>query len=327
MTESTSSSGPAHGPALLRGLIKLARPHQWSKSVFVAIGPFYWLTDNTPEDVWVFAADVLMACVAFALASSGCYVFNDLADVNEDRNHPRKKNRPIASGMVGESLARWYGLALFAAASLLIIVLPSQTKWVTGAFLLAYVVNVMAYSARLKHIVIADVMSLSMGFVLRVLGGCAAISIAPTTWLLNVVLFLSMTLAFGKRLGERRSTTGDVSTIRGVQSEYSDDLLRMAVVVTAVGTLLTYAGYVTTREADFSWPAGNPDQGFNLLWITMIPATYALLRAMLLLEHGKYDDPTELAVADRPFKAAAAVFGLIMLGLWLYVRGGGRGGG
>lgn len=95
----------------------------------------------------------------------------------------------------------------------------------------------------------------------------------------------------------------------------------MAVVVTAVGTLLTYAGYVTTREADFSWPAGNPDQGFNLLWITMIPATFALLRAMLLLEHGKYDDPTELAVSDRPFKAAAGVFGLMMFGLWLYVRG------
>ena len=90
----------------------------------------------------------------------------------------------------------------------------------------------------------------------------------------------------------------------------------MAVVVTAVGTLLTYAGYVTTREADFAF------HGFNLLWITMIPATYALLRAMLLLEHGRYDDPTELAVADRPFKVAALVFGLVMFGLWLAVRQG-----
>ena len=302
-------------PNLLRGLIKLARPTQWSKSVFVAIGPFYWLTDNTPEDIGVFIADVVMACAAFALASSGCYVFNDLADVEEDRNHPRKKKRPIASGVVSEGVARWYGLALFVAAGILISVLPSDNKWVAGGFLFAYIVNVMAYSARLKHIVIADVMSLSMGFVLRVMGGCAAISIAPTTWLLNVVLFLSMTLAFGKRLGERRSMPGDASTIRGVQSQYSDDLLRMAVVVTAVGTLLTYAGYVTTREVDFAF------HGFNLLWITMIPATYALLRAMLLLEHGRYDDPTELAVSDRPFKVAALAFGLVMFGLWLLVRG------
>lgn len=312
MTEAT----PNPAPSTLRGLIKLARPTQWSKSVFVAIGPFYWLTDNTPENIGVFIADVFLACAAFALASSGCYVFNDLADVEEDRNHPRKCRRPIASGVISESLARSYGFGLFAVAALLVVVLPSETKWITGGFLLAYVANVMAYSARLKHIVIADVMSLSMGFVLRVLGGCAAISIAPTTWLLNVVLFLSMTLAFGKRLGERRAMTGDASSIRGVQSQYSDELLRMAVVVTAVGTLLTYAGYVTTRETDFGF------HGFNLLWITVIPATYALLRAMLLLEHGKYDDPTELAVGDRQFKVAAAVFGMIMFGLWLRIRGG-----
>ena len=328
MSETPASSGHPHEQAdpvarrsLARGLIKLARPHQWSKSVFVAIGPFYYLTDHALEsDAWVFIADVVMACAAFALASSGCYVFNDLADVEADRNHPRKKNRPIASGVVGESLARGYGLGLFITAFAIVAVLSSDTRWVTGAFLLAYIINVMAYSAKLKHIVIADVMSLSMGFVLRVLGGCAAISIAPTTWLLNVVLFLSMTLALGMRLGERRAATGDASTIRGVQSQYSDELLRMAVVVTAVGTLLTYAGYVTTREADFAWPGGNPDQGFNLLWITMIPATFALLRAMLLLEHGKYDDPTELAVSDRPFKVAAGVFGLTMFGLWLYIR-------
>lgn len=315
----SAGDAPAN-KGLARGLLKLARPTQWSKSVFVAIGPFYWLTDNAPEDVWVFVLDVLMACAAFALASSGCYVFNDLADVEEDRNHPRKRRRPIASGAVPEGIARWYGVALFGAALVLVALLPSATRWVTGAFVLAYIGNVMAYSARLKHLVIADVMSLSMGFALRVLGGCAAISIAPSTWLLNVVLFLSMTLAFGKRLGERRSMDGDASSVRTVQSQYSDELLRMAVVVTGVGTLLTYAGYVTTREADFAWPAGA--EGFNLLWLTIIPATYALLRAMLLLEAGRYDDPTELAVADRPFKAAALVFALMMLGLWWMARSG-----
>jgi decaprenyl-phosphate phosphoribosyltransferase len=314
-TGATTAPG-ATKPGLARGLLRLARPKQWSKSVFVAIGPFYWLSDNTPPDIGVFALDVLMACAAFALASSGCYVFNDLADVEEDRNHPRKKKRPIASGVVPEGLARWYGVALFAAALVLVAVLPSATRWVTGAFVLVYIANVMAYSARLKHIVIADVMSLSTGFVLRVLGGCAAISIAPSTWLLNVVLFLSMTLAFGKRLGERRSMEGDASAVRTVQSQYSDDLLRMAVVVTGVGTLLTYAGYVTTREADFAF------HGFNLLWLTIIPATYALLRAMLLLEAGRHDDPTELAVEDRPFKAAALVFALMMLGLWWMARNG-----
>lgn len=299
---------------LWRGLVKLARPSQWAKSAFVAIGPAYWLVDNAPENAAIFCINVALACVAFALASSGCYVFNDIADAEEDRNHPRKCRRPIASGVVPVGLARWYALGLFAASAALVFLIRTDTAWLAGTLLVGYVANVMAYSARLKRIVIADVMSLSMGFVLRVFGGCAAIGISPTTWLLNVVLFLSMTLAFGKRLGERKSMGDDVSSIRGVQSQYSDDLLRMALVVTAVGTLLTYAGYVTTREADFMW------YGFNWLWLSLLPATYGLLRAILLLEHGEYDDPTELAVSDRPFQLSAALFGAIMVALWLVLR-------
>ncbi len=310
-------SGGAPGEAgvpVWRGLIRLARPTQWSKSVFVLIGPAYWMVDNSPEDALRFAWDVLMACAAFALASSGCYVLNDLADVEEDRNHPRKKHRPIASGVIAPRVARWYAGLLFAASALLVVLLPSHSWWVMGLLVAGYVANVIAYSARLKHIVIADVMSLSMGFVLRVFGGCAAIGIAPTTWLMNVTLFLSMTLAFGKRLGERRSMGEDAASVRGVQAKYSDELLRMAVVVTAVGTLLTYAGYVTTREADFAV------HGFNWLWVSILPATYGLLRAILLLEHGRYDDPTELAVSDRPFQAAAGVFGVLMVALWFVMR-------
>ncbi len=305
---------PADKP-MWRHLVRLARPAQWAKSVFVAIGPVYWLVDHTPDNPWRFVLDVAIACAAFALASSGCYVFNDIADVEVDRNHPRKKNRPIASGAVPVRVARWFAMGLFAAAALLVVLLPSGSWWVMGLLLGGYVANVMLYSARLKRVVIADVMSLSMGFVLRVFGGCAAIGIAPTTWLLNVVLFLSMTLAFGKRLGERRAMGTDASAVRGVQARYTDDLLRMALVVTAVGTLLTYAGYVTTREADFMW------HGFNWLWLSLLPATYGLLRAILLLEHGEYDDPTELAVSDRPFQLAAALFGAIMVVLWLVHRG------
>lgn len=309
------SGAEAGKPSLAWGLVRLARPAQWSKSVFVVVGPVYWLLDHRPEDPWRFGLNVLLAATAFALASSGCYVFNDLADAEEDRNHPRKMRRPIASGVVPPGVARMYGLALFAAAAVLVGLIGRET-WVPAALILAiYVANVLAYSAGLKRLVIADVMSLSMGFVLRVVGGCAAIAIAPTTWLLNVVLFLSMTLAFGKRLGERRSAGVDATSIRGVQRQYTDELLRMALVVTAVGTLLTYAGYVTTRESDFLW------LGFNTLWLSLLPATFGLLRAILLLEHGRYDDPTELAVSDRAFQASAVVFGLFTVGAWLVSRG------
>ncbi|MCC5822917.1 MAG: UbiA family prenyltransferase [Phycisphaerales bacterium] len=309
-----SGTGPDK-PSLAWGLVRLARPAQWSKSIFVVVGPVYWLVDHRPEDPWRFGLNVVLAAVAFALASSGCYVFNDLADAEEDRNHPRKMRRPIASGVVPPGVAKVYGLALFAAAAVLVLLI-GRTTWIPAALILGlYVANVLAYSAGLKRLVIADVMSLSMGFVLRVLGGCAAIGIAPTTWLLNATLFLSMFLAFGKRLGERRTLGAEAASARSVQGLYSDALLQMAVVVTAVATLLTYAGYVQSRAEDFTVhfsPAleGVAGSGFglNLLWLTILPSTLALLRAMVQLERGTYDDPTELAVHDGVVRVCGVAF-------------------
>ena len=182
-----------------------------------------------------------------------------------------------------------------------------------GACVGLYVLNVLAYSSFLKHKIVADVMSLSLGFVLRVLGGCAAVGVEPSSWLLNVTFFVSMFLAFGTRLGERRTLGQGAAAARGVHSVYTDDLLRMAVVVTGVATLITYAIYVQDQAHYYT-------RGFNLLWITMLPATYCLLRAMVKVEVGEYDDPTELALKDRPFQAAAAVFGLLTIGLILVFR-------
>lgn len=169
-----------------------------------------------------------------------------------------------------------------------------------------------AYSWLLKHVVIADVIGLSLGFVLRVLGGCAAAGVEPSTWLLNCTFFLAMFLAFGKRLGERRSLGSDeaAAAARAVQEAYTSDLLRMVVVVTAVATLLSYAGYVQAKETLY-W------QGFNLLWLTVLPATFGLLRCIVLLERGDFDDPTELALHDRAFQLAAGVFAFLTI--WLLV--------
>ena len=294
--------------------VKLARPKQWAKSAFVAVGPLYWLQDSRPEsmaDVMPEAWYVVLAMAIFAIASSGCYVFNDLGDIEADRAHPRKRNRPIASGVVTVGQAKVFGIGCYIVAAALLALLPSPGRWVVAGLVGAYIANVLLYSALLKRVLIADVMSLSLGFVLRVFVGCAAIGIAPTTWLLNVTLFLSMLLAFGKRLGERRSADDAEAAekIRAVQRAYSDDLLRMLMVVSGVATMLTYAGYVTTRDEQYAlW-------GLNLLWITTLPAIFGLLRAIALLEKGRYDDPTELAFGDRPFQLAGLAFGLMTLGL------------
>ncbi len=322
--EPPAGNAASSAGSVVKGLIKLARPHQWAKSAFVYIGPLYHLTQESDRPWWPMIWAATLAAATFALASSGCYVFNDLADAEADRTHPRKCRRPIASGLIAPGLARVYGVALLIAAAVPLFLLDrAVAPWVAVAAG-AHVANVLLYSVWIKHRPIADVISLSMGFVLRVIGGCAAVAIVPTTWLLNVTFFLSMFLAFGKRLGERRSMgSAEAATgARKVQARYSDDLLRMVVVVTAVATLLGYAGYVQTRDGSYqivldSGPLAG--FGFNLLWVTMLPATYGLLRAMLLLEQGKFDDPTELAAKDRAFQLAAALFAGLTLALTVFM--------
>jgi 4-hydroxybenzoate polyprenyltransferase len=312
-----STTGSTQRPLAL-SLLKLARPHQWTKSAFVLVGPFYSLGDSHGRLVQVLIPAAL-AAGAFALASSSCYVVNDIFDAEADRLHPRKSRRPVASGAVSPGIAWVFAAALLVASALLVLAIPpaggEPVRGLVGLTIGLYVANVTVYSIWVKHLLIADVMGLSLGFVLRVIGGCAAVAIAPSTWLLNCTFFLAMFLAFGKRLGERRTAGTQVAQIRAVQAAYTDDMLRMAVVVTAVVTLLSYAGYVQAREGDY---AAGAIAGFNLLWLTVLPATFGLLRCMVLLERGDYDDPTELALRDRGFALAGLVFA--GLTVWLIVQ-------
>jgi 4-hydroxybenzoate polyprenyltransferase len=207
----------------------------------------------------------------------------------------------------------WILFALAAGATLMVGV--PKVWWVLG-LTCAYSLNVVAYSVAIKKIMIADVMSLSLGFVLRVMGGCAASGVTPSTWLLNCTLFFAMFLAFGKRLGERR-TVEDAGQIRSVQRLYTDDLLRMATVVTGVGLLVTYAGYLESRHEVYTVALAGFEAGFNVLWLTMIPATFGLLRSIVLLETGAFDDPTEIASKDTGMQLSLGAFLACTLVAWL----------
>jgi decaprenyl-phosphate phosphoribosyltransferase len=315
MTDQPGSSQSHDDPPKYTGwraYLKLARPTQWSKSIFVLVGPAYGWAQGQRFD-W---AGVLWAMVAFSLASSGLYVINDWFDRAKDRAHPRKRHRPLASGSVSARSGLLFAIGLLAASSIGVLLAGDRTTVAAvGLLVMLHIGNVLGYSAYFKHKVIVDVLSLSMGFVLRVVAGCAAAGISPSTWLLNATLFLSMFLAFGKRLGERRTLGADASAARSVQEGYSDALLQMAVVVTSVATLLTYAGYVQSRETHFTvWfgvPAGATGHegfGLNLLWLTVLPATLAMLRAMVQLERGSFDDPTEMAIHDRLVRICGVTF-------------------
>lgn len=334
MTGAPAASADASAPPLWLSLVRLARPAQWTKSAFVLVGPFYALKDlnfsvHDPAQLIVRA---LIAAAAFALVSSACYVINDIYDRVADRAHPRKRSRPIAAGHFSIRAAWMFAIVLLVCgAALLLLLKGANDQWVALSLGL-YALNVMLYSAYLKHKVIADVISLSLGFVLRVMGGCAAAGVEPSVWLLNVTFFLSMFLAFGKRLGERRTLAiaappdaegaadprpDDMSRAvehRRVQAGYTDALLQMAVMVSAVITLMTYALYVQDLGPRYT-------RGFNLMWLTMLPAFYGLFRCVVLIERGRYDDPTELATRDRGFQAAGILFLALTFALmWWFAR-------
>jgi 4-hydroxybenzoate polyprenyltransferase len=322
VTTTDSSAAGEQKAALGRSLIKLARPHQWVKGAFVVVGPAYGVADGKALTSGLVVA-VVGAFLAFGFASSSCYVFNDIRDREADKLHPRKRRRPIASGAVPVATAKVFSIALLvcsAFATLLALANEDRGNWEAmspvlwlALFVTGYVVNTTLYSIRFKHAVVLDVMSLATGFVVRVLGGCAAAGVTPSAFLLNCTFFVSMFLAFGKRLGERRTMGDQAGAARAVQMAYTDELLRMAVIVTGVVSLVSYAGYVQDSGVKYQL-------GFNLLWLTILPATYGLLRCIVLLERGQYDDPTELASKDRPFQAALVLFGMVTVAVMVLLH-------
>lgn len=304
--------------------MRLARPTQWAKNIFVFVGPLAALQDafHDRSTLLTDGLAVLLTAVALGLASSGCYVFNDLRDAPADRLHPRKHARPIAAGVIGTHEAVRFGLLLLAGSLIMAVVAGSAAAmpggWsparpVTLLVLVAlYIANVLLYTGILKRLVLVDVMSLSSGFVVRVLAGCAAAGLSVSTWLLNVAFFLAMFLAFGKRLGERR-TMGEegAAATRSVQTAYSSNFLRMVMVVSGGVTLMMFGLYIDHREPEYVAAVFGEGTRVNLLWLTFPPAAYCLMRAMLLVETGRYDDPTDLAVSDRPFQFVAGVFAVV----------------
>lgn len=220
----------------LKALIRLMRPHQWPKNAFVLAGAFFTHT-------WDEAATlqrVLVATLAFCLASSLVYLLNDWVDREADARHPTKCRRPLASGQVSAKGALGLGLAL--AASLLACVVGQPVlALLIGLYLL---INI-AYSFKLKHVAVIDVCLISAGFMLRLLAGTVAVGIPPSRWLLVTGLFVTLFLGFSKR---RAEASHDAASQRRVMKQYSLPLLDTYVAMAMTATLVTYGLYATSPE-------------------------------------------------------------------------------
>lgn len=220
--------------------LKLLRPQQWVKNLFVLAGVFFAGQILHASRL----LDALTTFVAFCLASSAVYVLNDLLDREADRLHPRKRNRPLASGTVSTSTAIALGLACAAGALAIAAATSRELLVVLGVY---GGINV-AYSRWLKHMVLVDAFCVAAGFLLRLLAGTWGIGIPPSKWFVLCTFLLSLFLAFSKRYAERMDETQDASFKRAVVADYTPELLRVLLAVTLACTLMTYGLYTMSPD-------------------------------------------------------------------------------
>ena len=222
-------------------LIKLARPKEWIKNFFV-FAPllFSGLLFNS-----AYLSKSLEGFIAFCFVASCVYIINDIIDVEADRAHKKKRFRPIASGDVSVRQAQIFFVILIIIAAAILTLLPWRFSMVIGLYLL----NNVLYSTRLKHMVLLDVFSISIGFMLRVIAGAYAIDVQVSSWMIITTIFISLFLAISKRRAEVSGTdVQNMATQRKVLSDYSLGYVDQINTITAAGTILSYALYTASDK-------------------------------------------------------------------------------
>lgn len=280
---------------------RLMRPAQWVKNVFVFAALVF---GNRLHDGRAVAVS-LAAFIAFCLASSCGYVFNDILDRERDRHHPVKKLRPVASGAVSLRMAGLLSLVLAVAACLVSIRLPGVFQFT----LCVYVALSLVYSLALKHRMLLDVITIAVLFVIRAVAGALAIQVHSSPWLLVCTFMLCLFLGFGKRRCEIAMLgNGDLQGHRRTLDRYTPDLLNQLLSTSGGIAIITFLLY--TLERDPQGPFGDRRQ--DLLY-TLPLVVYGIYRYAMLIELGKATGPTDLMIKDPPFLGA--------VGLWLLAAG------
>jgi len=273
------------------------RPRQWPKNGFVFVALLFDRKIFDPASVLA----VLGAFVLLCLMSGAVYLMNDLADVESDRLHPTKRNRPLASGRLNPRVA---GVAsfLFAAISLAAGYLLSPEL---AVILLLYLVAQIAYTFRLKHLVLLDVLTIAAGFVLRIAAGVAVIEVERfSPWLYVFGGFLALFMALGKRRAELVLLGGDASNHRAILEDYNLDLIDRLQGIVTTSAVVAYSLYTFLAE-------GLPENHAMMLSIPFV--LYGIFRYLYLIHvRGEGGAPEEILLRDRPLQVTLVLYGIVV---------------
>jgi 4-hydroxybenzoate polyprenyltransferase len=287
-------SQPASARPMALSLVLSLRPSQWTKNLFILL-PLMLAQRLLDAQAVLYA---VAAFVIFCALSGVVYLINDIADQEADRQHPVKKNRPIASGALPVPVAIAWSVVLGSAAL-------GAAFWLRplfGTIALSYVVLLALYSAQLKHIVILDVLTIAIGFVLRAVAGAVAVDVSISQWLYVLTILLALFLALSKRRHELVLLADGATSHRRILEEYSPYLLDQMIAVVSASTIVAYAFYTMSPETV-------QRLGTDRLILTLPFPLYGIFRYLYLvhLKEGG-GSPADMLLTDRPL--------LFCVGLW-----------
>ena len=283
------------------------RPHHWSKNILI------FLPSLTSGMITIENLNILvLAFFAFSLLASAGYLFNDLKDIETDKKNPYKKARPIASGKLS-TIAAISIFSILLLSSLSIIISLGSLKFATTGII--YLLLTLSYSIKLKHIIIADIISLSMLYTLRVIAGSVLIaSIDMSVWLLSFSALIFLSLATIKRISELRALTNNDNEIK-IRGYETNDIIILE-------TLSIVSGYISVVVLVFHFSIEETKalySQFEMLWLICPIILYWLTRIILITHRGKmHHDPVIFALKDRiSISTGVVILIIIMLAKFL----------
>ena len=284
--------------SVARALLVTTRPRQWIKNLLVAAAPMAAGVIGRP----VVLEKVLIAFVAFVLASSAVYVVNDLLDLEIDRTHPKKRRRPLASGALPVPVARVAAPAF----GVLALAVAATCNWALAGLTAIYLVSSLLYSIRLKHEAILDLAFIVIGFLLRALAGAVAADVRTSTWFVLTTGIGALFVIAGKRYAELELAERGLTTARPVLRHYTVSFLRFVWTMAASALLVTYSLWA------FSVGSGVEDS----LWsqLSVLPFLLVLLRYALIIDRGDAGEPEEIVLSDRLLLGLAVCWLVLLVG-------------
>ena len=283
---------------MLPALLKTMRPKQWIKNL-VIFAPLVF--DKKLNDVGA-AIPTLIGFILFCILSSTVYIINDLADIESDRQHPKKKHRPIAAGRLPVSVARIAAVIFFAAGLILSYLLNPYF----GVIATTYLLGNLAYSFWLKHVALLDVLILASFYVMRIAAGVILVVVERfSPWLYVVTIFAALFIGIGKRRAEMQVEVAGENHHRPVLKSYTIALLDQLTIIVSTITIITYSFY--------TFFAPNLPEN-NSMMLTIPFVIYGIFRYLYLLQvEGTGGAPEEIVFQDRPIQITLLLWGVTVL--------------